>query len=99
MLAVPVLPLGAVNVTAAVNEAVAETVGWPELVDQVAGVVRSLPPEEQEHVVLLTVTYGEAGAIDRFGPVPGLPRAYSGHNSYADFGQPTDDRRRGGGRA
>ncbi len=90
VLAVPVLPVSAVNVTATVNEAVAETVGWPELVDQIAGVVRSLTPEEQEHVVLLTLTYGEAGAIDRFGPARGLPRAYSGHNSYADFGQPTD---------
>jgi 4-amino-4-deoxy-L-arabinose transferase-like glycosyltransferase len=90
VLAVPVLPVSAVNVTATVNEAVAETVGWPELVDQVAGVVRSLPPEEQDHVVLLTLTYGEAGAIDRFGPARGLPHAYSGHNSYADFRQPTD---------
>lgn len=90
VLAVPVLPVGAVNVTAQVNEAVAETVGWPEMVDQVAAVVRSLPPEEQQHVVLLTLTYGEAGAIDRFGPARGLPRAHSGHNGYADFGQPTD---------
>ena len=55
VLAVPVLPISAVNVTATVNEAVAETVGWPELVDQVAGVVRSLPPDEQDHVVLLTL--------------------------------------------
>ena len=38
----------------AVNEAVAETVGWPQLVDQVAGVVHDLPPAEQAHVVLLT---------------------------------------------
>ncbi len=91
VLAVPVLPVSGVKVTAVVNEAVAETVGWPELVDQMAGVVRSLPPEEQEHVVLLTGSYGEAGAIDRFGPSRGLPRAYSGQNSYADFGRPTDD--------
>ena len=90
VLAVPVLPVSAVKVTATVNEAVAETVGWPELVDQVADVVHGLPPEEQGHVVLLTLTYGEAGAIDRFGPARGLPRAYSGHNGYADFGQPTD---------
>jgi hypothetical protein len=41
-------------------------------------------------VVLLTLTYGEAGAIDRLGPARGLPHAYSGQNSYADFRQPTD---------
>ena len=89
-LAVPVLPRGSVEVTSAVNEAVAETVGWPDLVDQVAGVVRELPPDEQRHVVLLALTYGEAGALDRFGPARGLPPAYSGHNSYADFREPTD---------
>ena len=90
VLAVPVLPISAVNVTATVNEAVAETVGWPELVDQLASVVHQLPMEDQAHLVLLTGTYGEAGAIDRFGPSRGLPRAYSGHNSYADWGIPTD---------
>jgi hypothetical protein len=92
VLALPLLPVRQANVTAAVNEVVAETVGWPELADQIAGVVRSLPPAEQRHVVLLAGTYGEAGALARFGPSRGLPRAYSAHNSYADFGVPTDDR-------
>ncbi|MGH9274252.1 MAG: ArnT family glycosyltransferase [Acidimicrobiales bacterium] len=89
-LALPVLPISAVNVTATVNEAVAETIGWPELVDQIKGVIDDLPAADRAHLVLLTLTYGEAGAIDRFGPSRGLPQAYSGHNSYADFRQPTD---------
>jgi 4-amino-4-deoxy-L-arabinose transferase-like glycosyltransferase len=89
-LALPVLPVRQAGISGAVNEATVETIGWPQLVDQVASVVRSLPPEEQHHVVLLALTYGEAGAIDRFGPAHGLPRAYSGHNSYADWGRPTD---------
>jgi hypothetical protein len=38
--------------------------------------------------VIFTGNYGEAGAIDRFGPALGLPRAYSGHNSFARFGLP-----------
>jgi hypothetical protein len=90
-LALPILPVSTVKVTESVNPALAETVGWPQLVDQVAGVVRTLPPAEQRSVVLLTLTYGEAGAIDKFGAARGLPHAYSGHNSYADFRQPTDD--------
>lgn len=90
LFALPVLPLSATTVTAQLNEAVAETVGWPELARQVAGVVADLPPAEHSHVVLLTLTYGEAGALDRFGPALGLPAAYSPHNSYADFRQPTD---------
>ena len=90
-LALPLLPLSATKVSATVNEAVAETVGWPELVQQVADVVADLPADERDRVVLLTGSYGEAGAIDRFGPAHGLPPAHSGHNGYGWFRQPTDD--------
>ena len=90
-LALPVLPLSSTKVSATVNEAVAETVGWPELVEQVADVVDGLPAAERERVVLLTGSYGEAGAIDRFGPALGLPPAHSGHNGYGWFRQPRDD--------
>ena len=76
---------------ATANEAAAETVGWPELTRQVADVVDTLPVAERGSVVILTRTYGEAGAIDRFGPALGLPHAFSPHNSYADFRQPEDD--------
>jgi hypothetical protein len=88
-IALPVLPVSAG--TADLNEAVAETVGWPELTQQVADVVNALPAGERDSVVILTKTYGEAGAIDRFGPALGLPPAFSPHNSYADFRQPADD--------
>ena len=88
-IALPLLPVGAGS--ANLNEAVAETVGWPELTRQVAMVVGTLPTGERRSVVILTGSYGEAGAIDRFGPALGLPAPFSAHNSYADFGQPTDD--------
>lgn len=39
-------------------------------------------------MAILTRNYGEAGAIDRFGPPLGLPHAYSGHNAYGDWGPP-----------
>ena len=38
--------------------------------------------------MILTDNYGEAGAVDRYGPDLGLPRAYSGHNAYGDWGPP-----------
>jgi hypothetical protein len=38
--------------------------------------------------VILASNYGEAGAIDRYGPAMGLPRAFSGHNSYWWWGPP-----------
>jgi hypothetical protein len=71
-----------------VNEDAIETVGWPELVRTVAQVYDSLSATDRETAVLFTGNYGEAGAIDRFGPALGLPRAYSGHNAYARFGVP-----------
>jgi hypothetical protein len=91
-IALPLLPARDANVTGGANESLAETVGWPHLADQVAAIVHQLPADEQPHVVLVGGTYGEAGALARFGPSRGLPRAYSGHNSYFDFGRPTDDR-------
>lgn len=91
LLALPVLPASTVRVTGAVNDTLAETIGWRELAEQVAAVVEALPPEERDRVVLLAASYGEAGALDRYGPALGLPPAHSGHNSYADFRQPTDD--------
>ncbi|WP_282692093.1 glycosyltransferase family 39 protein [Streptomyces sp. CC208A] len=66
--------------------------GWPELTRQVSAVHRSLPPDEQARTVVYGNHYGQAGAIDRWGPEYGLPKAYSGHNSYADFGVPGEDK-------
>ncbi|WP_106401690.1 ArnT family glycosyltransferase [Actinocorallia populi] len=73
-----------------VNADAAETVGWPRLAAEVARVHRSLPEDERSRAAVLTVNYGEAGAIDRYGPALGLPRAYSGHNGYHYFGRPPD---------
>ena len=43
VLGLPILPTSTVAVTGALNETVAEQIGWPELADQVADVVQSLP--------------------------------------------------------
>ena len=39
------------------------------------GGVPERPPEQRASAVVLTGNYGEAGAIDRYGPALGLPRA------------------------
>jgi hypothetical protein len=56
--------------------------GWPEFVDRVAGVYRSLGPAERSRCTIVCGNYGEAGAIDFFGRRHGLPRAIAGHNNY-----------------
>lgn len=80
----PVLPVRDAGIAVAVNSDVGETIGWPQLVDQVAAVYRTLP----EGTAVLAGNYGLAGAVDRFGPDRGLPPAYSGHNGYAAWGPP-----------
>jgi hypothetical protein len=86
----PVLPADRLESTPIpdLNEDAIETVGWPELVRTVARVYDSLPARERRTAVVFAGNYGEAGAVDRFGPDDGLPRAYSAQNAYARFGIP-----------
>ncbi len=90
VVALPLVPAERLEATPIpdVNEDAIETVGWPELVRAVAEVRGGLSPGQRASAVVFTGNYGEAGAIDRFGPELGLPRAYSGHNAYARFGMP-----------
>ncbi|HLJ22820.1 MAG TPA: glycosyltransferase family 39 protein [Candidatus Acidoferrales bacterium] len=64
----------------------ADMMGWPQQADAVAGVFHSLSPGEQSRVAILAGNYGQAGAIDYFGPSLGLPHAISGHNNYYLWG-------------
>ncbi len=56
--------------------------GWQELAAAVAEVHRALPEAERGRACVFAQNYGQASAIDFFGPGLGLPRAISGHNSY-----------------
>jgi hypothetical protein len=64
----------------------ADMLGWEAQVDAVAQVYHSLDPEEQEQAVLLGSNYGEAGAMDFYGPHRGLPKAISYVGTYWFFG-------------
>jgi len=59
-----------------------EEIGWPELVESIAAIRDALPAEERATAGILTGNYGEAGAIDLYGPAHGLPPALSRVNSY-----------------
>jgi hypothetical protein len=86
----PVLPVSVVHQTpiVALNYDTGETIGWPAFVGEIAAVYRSLPPGQRATTIVLTSNYGEAGAVDRFGPADGLPAAYSGHNGFWYWGPP-----------
>lgn len=70
-----------------INDEMAEELGWPEMVDQVATVLDDLPELEREGARVITASYGEAAAIELLGPDRGIPEgtAVSGHNSYVTW--------------
>ena len=46
----------------------------------------ALPPAERARCAIFANDYGQAGAIDFYGPALGLPKAISGHLSYWYWG-------------
>jgi hypothetical protein len=93
----PLVPLNHLNESGAVgaNYDLGETVAWPTYVDQIAAVYQRIESAvgaagvgTDSQVVILASNYGEAGAVDRYGPARGLPNAYSGHNGFWWWGPP-----------
>jgi hypothetical protein len=71
---------------AALPQHYADEFGWPEMVAAVARVYHSLPEDQQRRTAILADNYGEAGAIDFFGPQYGLPKAICPHQNYFLWG-------------
>lgn len=64
----------------------ADRFGWREMTAEVARVYHALLPEDRAKAAIFGQNYGQAGAIDRFGPAMGLPKAISGHVTYYLWG-------------
>jgi hypothetical protein len=64
----------------------ADMFGWETMASTVASVYHNLPASDRTRSAILAGNYGEAGAIDFFGPRYGLPKAISGHNNYFLWG-------------
>jgi hypothetical protein len=88
--ALPVLPARALHAVPLqkINYDLGEEISWPSLVALVAREYRVLPAAQRDRTTILAGNYGEAGAIDRYGPAAGLPRAYSGANNFWLWGPP-----------
>lgn len=65
------------------NQNYADMIGWEELAQKTARLYRSLPASEQVNTIILTDKYGEAGAIDYYQEIYGLPKLVSLNSSYA----------------
>jgi 4-amino-4-deoxy-L-arabinose transferase-like glycosyltransferase len=60
----------------------ADEFGWEDMTREVARIYKNLPAEQRASTAIFANNYGEAGAIDFFGPKYGLPKAISNHQSY-----------------
>jgi len=88
--ALPILPAAALRTVPLqkINYDLAESIGWHRQVALVGREYRALPARLRGHLTVLAGNYGEAGALDRYGPGLGLPQAYSGANSFWLWGPP-----------
>jgi hypothetical protein len=80
------LPRTETSHTAALPQIFADQFGWQEMAASVGHVYNHLRPEDKERAAIFCQNYGEAGAIDFFGPKFGLPPAISGHQNYFLWG-------------
>jgi hypothetical protein len=64
----------------------ADEFGWEDMVREVARIYRTLTPAEQAETAIFANSWGDASAIDFFGPKYGLPRAISKDDSYWAWG-------------
>jgi hypothetical protein len=63
-----------------VNYDLGEQIGWPGFADQVTRAWNAIPDAERPGAIVLTGSYGEAAALERYAEE--LPAPYSGHNTY-----------------
>ncbi len=79
----PIAPINSTlwNVTGKLQDNFKEEIGWTDLVATVARVYDTVPAPERAGTGIIVGNYGEAGAINLYGPKYGLPSAISGTNS------------------
>ena len=69
----------------------ADMFGWDTLADDVARVAATLTPGERATARIYAQNYGEAGALEYYGPSRNLPPVISGHNAYWHWGPGPDN--------
>ena len=60
--------------------------GWPEMAAKVAAVYNALPSDERAHAVFYGRDYGEAAALEIYGPALHGPPVVAGNNNYYLWG-------------
>jgi hypothetical protein len=88
--ALPVLPARALHAVPLqkINYDLGEEIAWPRLAALVAREYGAVPTAQRARTTILAGNYGEAGAIERYGPGDGLPQVHSGANNFWIWGPP-----------
>ena len=83
-IALPIAPINSLlwKITSEVHGTFTEQIGWPEMIETVAGIYADLPEEEKPRVGILTGENDEAAALNLYGPEYGLPKAISGSDTF-----------------
>jgi hypothetical protein len=82
------------NTHSAIPDYYSSCFGWKERAEAVARYSNALPTEERQKTAIFGSFYGQAGAIDHFGPALGLPKAIGTHHSYWYWGKQRLHRRK-----
>ena len=86
----PILPPATVvHVYGAMEQVLADRLGWSGLTQTVEQVYAGLPPAQRAQACVLTSNYGEAGALNQLAAPGRLPPIISGHNNYYLWGPGT----------
>ena len=83
-LALPIAPINSYlwNITSEVHDTFTEQIGWPEMIETVAGIYAELPEEEKLQTGIFAGENDEAAALNLYGPDYGLPKAMSGSDTF-----------------
>jgi hypothetical protein len=79
------------NAVGAMPQYYADRFGWENMAAVVASVYDELSDEDKAEALIFGGNYGEAGAINYYGPSHGLPPAVSTHNSHYLWGSGRED--------
>jgi hypothetical protein len=71
---------------APLTQVFSDEMGWNELEKQVAAVYHALPEQDRQKAAIFASSYGDAAAIDFFGPADQLPPVIGGGNQYYLWG-------------
>ena len=69
----------------------ADRLGWEQLIEDVATVRDSLPPDDRSRIMYFAPSYGQAGALEWLGATRTPEPVYSTHNNYFFWGPPPTD--------